>query len=116
MDDVEDDSCLRRGIPVTHKIYGIASTINSANYVYFLALEKCCSVPGAVDIFTQELLQLHRGQGMEIYWRDNGICPTEQEFTEMVKNKTGGLLRLAVKLMQLCAKSTRYQASCDNFN
>jgi geranylgeranyl diphosphate synthase type 3 len=25
---------------VAHSIYGVASTINSANYVYFLGLEK----------------------------------------------------------------------------
>lgn len=73
---------------VAHKIYGVASTINSANYVFFLALEKCISLqsPTAIDIFTQELLQLHRGQGMEIYWRDSGTCPTEAEYLEMVKN------------------------------
>ncbi|KAK8725346.1 hypothetical protein OTU49_010822 [Cherax quadricarinatus] len=40
IDDIEDSSVLRRGIPVAHSIYGVASTINSANYVYFLGLEK----------------------------------------------------------------------------
>ena len=40
VDDIEDSSILRRGIPVAHSIFGIASTINSANYVYFLGLEK----------------------------------------------------------------------------
>ncbi|XP_063593816.1 terpene synthase-like [Penaeus indicus] len=40
IDDIEDNSVLRRGIPVAHRIYGTAATINSANYVYFLGLEK----------------------------------------------------------------------------
>lgn len=40
MDDVEDDSQLRRGAPVAHKIYGIPQTINTANYVYFLAYRE----------------------------------------------------------------------------
>ena len=40
MDDVEDSSDLRRGIPVAHKIYGVPQTINSANYVYFLAMQE----------------------------------------------------------------------------
>ena len=58
MDDIEDDSQLRRGQPgmfiwlfffrilksamnhpVAHKIYGIPQTINTANYVYFLAYQ-----------------------------------------------------------------------------
>lgn len=40
IDDIEDNSVLRRGIPVAHRVYGIAATINSANYVYVLSLEK----------------------------------------------------------------------------
>ena len=45
---------------------------------------------------------------MDLYWRDSLTCPTEQEYVEMVNNKTGGLLRLAVKLMQACSSSTTY--------
>jgi geranylgeranyl diphosphate synthase type 3 len=41
VDDIEDDSKLRRGVPVAHKIFGVAPVINTANYVYFLALERC---------------------------------------------------------------------------
>jgi len=40
IDDIEDNSILRRGIPVAHSIYGVASAINAGNYVYFLGLEK----------------------------------------------------------------------------
>lgn len=40
IDDIEDNSTLRRGVPVAHSIYGVASTINAANYIFFLALEK----------------------------------------------------------------------------
>lgn len=39
MDDVEDNSELRRGLPVAHAIYGIPQTINTANYVYFQAMQ-----------------------------------------------------------------------------
>lgn len=47
-------------------------------------------------------MNLHRGQGMELFWRDGLICPSEEDYLEMVSNKTGGLFRLAIKLMQ-CA-------------
>jgi geranylgeranyl pyrophosphate synthase len=61
VDDIEDDSELRRGKPgmgfpsqshmddcslqrvstiVAHRVFGIPQTINSANYVYFLAYEE----------------------------------------------------------------------------
>ena len=59
-------------------------------------------------LIIDELINLHRGQGMDLYWRDSLSCPTEQEYIEMVNNKTGGLLRLAVKLMQACSSSTVY--------
>lgn len=103
IDDIEDSSKLRRGFPVAHSIYGIPSVINSANYVYFLGLEKVLTLehPEAVKVFTRQLLELHRGQGLDIYWRDTYTCPTEQEYRNMVLQKTGGLFGLAVGLMQL---------------
>ncbi len=103
IDDVQDGSQLRRGVPVAHNIFGVAQTINSANYVYFLALQELQRLENrdeAMEIFTTELLNLHRGQGMDLYWRDTLTCPTEDDYLEMVQNKTGGLFRLAVKLMQ----------------
>ncbi|KAI0800350.1 terpenoid synthase [Fomes fomentarius] len=124
VDDIEDDAQLRRGVPVAHKIYGIPQTINSANYVYFLAYQELFALRSGVDvdtgmppdalerlvpfkeldrIVTAELLSLHRGQGLELLWRDSLQCPTEEEYVSMVNNKTGGLLRVAVKLMMACS-------------
>ena len=103
IDDIEDSSVLRRGIPVAHSIFGIAQTLNSGNYVYFLALQEVQKLrqPHATNVFLEELLCLHRGQGMDLYWRDALICPSEQQYLDMVGNKTGGLFRLAIKLMQV---------------
>jgi len=111
LDDIEDSSSLRRGLPVAHKIYGEASTINCANYVMFIGLERTLALghPEAVTVFTEQLLELHRGQGMEIHWRDNFVCPTEEEYRLMISRKTGGLFNLAVRLMQL------FSAKDDNF-
>jgi geranylgeranyl diphosphate synthase, type III len=110
VDDVEDSSLLRRGIPVAHSIFGTAQTINSANYVYFCALGELRKLKShiAIDIYTDELLNLHRGQGMDLFWRDTLTCPTEEDYLEMVGNKTGGLFRLAVKLMQAESKSKKW--------
>ncbi|PAV76131.1 hypothetical protein WR25_20387 [Diploscapter pachys] len=103
IDDIEDESLLRRGLPVTHTIYGVARTINTANFVYFVALEKCLKLqhPDVVKIFTEKILELHKGQGKEIFWRDSLACPTEAQYEDMVVQKTGGLFCLAVNLMQL---------------
>ncbi|XP_050520103.1 terpene synthase isoform X3 [Daktulosphaira vitifoliae] len=106
-DDIQDDSVLRRGIPVAHSIYGVASTINAANYMSFVALERTLSLghPKATTVYTEQVLELHRGQGMEIYWRDNYTCPTEEEYKKMTIRKTGGLFMLAIRLMQLFSEN-----------
>lgn len=107
IDDVEDNSNLRRGVPVAHSIFGTAQTINSANYVYFCALQELAKLnnPETITIYTTELLNLHRGQGMDLFWRDTLTCPSEDDYLEMVDNKTGGLFRLAIKLMFACSPS-----------
>ncbi|KAF2774123.1 terpenoid synthase [Teratosphaeria nubilosa] len=111
IDDVEDNSALRRGVPVAHNIFGAAQTINSANYVYFCALQELLKLnnPEVIQIYTDELLSLHRGQGMDLFWRDTLTCPSEDDYLEMVGNKTGGLFRLAIKL--LCAESPSHNFS-----
>ncbi|CAM9285437.1 unnamed protein product, partial [Choristocarpus tenellus] len=109
VDDIEDNSKLRRGMPVAHSIYGVASTINTANYVYFQALELSHHLGNttALDCFVRELLSLHRGQGRDILWRETNQCPTEEGYQDMVIEKTGGLFRLAVGLMQAFSEDRR---------
>ncbi|KAL1723011.1 isoprenoid synthase domain-containing protein, partial [Schizophyllum commune] len=113
VDDIEDDSQLRRGKPVTHKIYGVPQTINTGNYVYFLAYRELLLLrepAKGVDVeklVTDELLSLHRGQGLELLWRDSLQCPTEDEYIDMVNNKTGGLLRIGIRLMMACSTQNR---------
>ena len=109
IDDIEDNSKLRRGIPVAHSIFGVPTVINCANYVYFLALQKCHALqnPEATQVFVGELLNLHRGQGFDITWRELVRCPSEEEYLSMVRDKTGGLFRLAVGLLQAFATEHR---------
>ena len=100
---------LRRGTPVAHVVYGVPQTLNTANYVYFLALHDIHELnnPTAVKVFLEEMLNLHRGQGMDIYWRDNSLCPSEEDYIHMVTQKTGGLFRLSVSLMQAFSQDQR---------
>jgi len=110
IDDIEDDSELRRGKPVAHKVYGVPQTINTANYIYFLAVEAAANLQpfylegrDAVGAVVSELLSLHRGQGLDILWRDTHRCPSMKQYIDMVNKKTSGLLRVAAKLMMACA-------------
>lgn len=125
IDDIEDGSELRRGRPSSHMVYGTPLTINAANYVYFLGLQELITmsdlkVPGHTPLMSTEAVQhmlideminLHRGQGMDLYLRENFICPSEEEYIQMANNKTGGLFRVALKLM--IGQSTRLRSATD---
>ena len=117
IDDIEDNSALRRGVPTAHSIFGIPTTLNTGNYIYFLALDKLINgfppekVKDAVNIYSQQMIELHRGQGLDIYWRDNFVCPTEEEYLDMIKRKTGGLFNMGVRLMQLFSQNNSEYSS-----
>ena len=109
IDDIQDGSTLRRGFPAAHCVFGTSQCINSANYAYFLAQQELLKLHKSSDailIFIEELLNLHRGQGIELFWRDTLTVPTEEEYLQMISNKTGGLFRLAARLMQVVSCTT----------
>jgi hypothetical protein len=41
-----------------------------------------------VFIAAEEMINLHHGQGFDIFWRDHQICPTEEEYKKMVLDST----------------------------
>ncbi|KAH0816621.1 hypothetical protein GEV33_006171 [Tenebrio molitor] len=88
-DDAEDDSELRGGIPTAHLIYGTARTFNAANYVTFIEVKKLLDLqePKVIDYFVEVGLELFRSQGMDIYYRDQFICPTENDYIEFAGGK-----------------------------
>ncbi|XP_011702481.1 PREDICTED: geranylgeranyl pyrophosphate synthase-like, partial [Wasmannia auropunctata] len=93
---------MREDSPVTHSIYGLASTINAANYVQFVAFEKVANLhPAATKIFIEEMMECYRSQGIEIYLTDNFICPTEKDYKIMTARKSSWMVKLGVRLMKL---------------
>ena len=78
------------------------------NYVYFEAQSQLMSLPRSLElitIFNEELVNLHRGQGMDIYWRDTFSVPTEADCLHMISNKIGGLFRLGIRLTMAVSDS-----------
>ncbi|VDM30459.1 unnamed protein product [Hydatigera taeniaeformis] len=108
IDDIEDGSDRRRGKPAAHMLFGIPMSINAANYAYFIALEKALTLkhPDVPKIFAEQMVNLHRGQGLDIYWRCSLKCPSEEEYKDMVVRKTGGLFGMAVNFMKLFSTVT----------
>lgn len=105
-DDIEDSAEERRGAPAAHIKYGIDVALNAASWLYFQAATciKNLNLNEAeknvfYEQFLLELRRLHLGQAMDIKWhRDKNFVPSTDEYFSMVKNKTGTLARLAVKI------------------
>ncbi|KAJ5323826.1 hypothetical protein N7476_002426 [Penicillium atrosanguineum] len=101
VDDIQDNSALRRGSPATHTVFGISQTINSANLLLMKALKAATALSAtAVSIFTESLIEGHIGQGMDLYWTNQTKIPTREEYFTMVDGKTGGLFVLIAELMR----------------
>lgn len=106
IDDIEDSTAVRRGVATAHTVYGVPLTINLGNLMYFraLGLVRQLRQPVLATMSIEEMQNFHVGQGTELWWRDTECAPPlEAEYYAMVMNKTGGLFRLAVRLM--CANS-----------
>jgi geranylgeranyl diphosphate synthase, type I len=110
VDDVEDNSDLRRDKPCTHKLFGVDVAINAGNFMYFLAFAPMIRNVGkfpektvirAYNAALEEMIRIHYGQGTDIAWH-NGLADadriSEDEYLQMCAYKTGVLARLAARL------------------
>ncbi len=116
VDDIEDNSDLRRGKPCVHKIYGVDVAINAGNAMYYLPLLSLMSAKGkfpdsmllrAYEVYSQEMIQLSYGQGMDIWWhKGEKYDVSEDEYLQMCAYKTGTLARMSAKLGALFANAS----------
>ena len=109
VDDIEDKSEERRGGKSVHLIYGDDLSINAGNLMYFLptyiidqsdiSAEKKYNIYAAYSL---AMRRLHFGQGMDIQWHNNHVyIPSEHEYFQMTRFKTGCLSALAAKLAMI---------------
>lgn len=106
LDDIQDESPLRRGRPATHAVFGLAQSLNSSTYLFVQSLAEVHSHFDAHThaAFIEILQRMHVGQGYDLFWSFHSHCPSEQEYLEMVDGKTGAMFELVVTLME--SKST----------
>jgi geranylgeranyl pyrophosphate synthase len=66
-----------------------------------------------VQIYLEEIVQLHVGQGWDIVWHNhdklNGEYPNEQQYLQMTSHKTGVLARLIARMMCAYVKAPTEQ-------
>jgi len=112
IDDVQDDSSLRRGAPCLHRLYGVPLAINVGNWMYFWALELVdgLGLPGlaAADLRSalgRGMFRCHFGQALDLH-RPVGRIP-QDEMAAVVGAatdlKTGALMELAARAGAIAA-------------
>jgi geranylgeranyl pyrophosphate synthase len=118
VDDVEDCGELRRGKPCTHKIFGLDVAINAGNFLYFVPLTVFVknmdrfderTMLRAYEIYSQEMLNIHAGQAMDIWWHKGNGNPTESQYMQMCAYKTGTLARMSARLAVALSGGTKEQ-------
>ncbi|MBB6482086.1 polyprenyl synthetase family protein [Spirochaeta isovalerica] len=106
VDDIEDKSEERRGGKSVHIIHGDDISINAGNLMYFLPsylIDESSLAPEGkfrlYSAYSRAMRRLHFGQGMDIQWHnDHDYIPTEVEYLQMTRFKTGCLSSLAANL------------------
>jgi len=58
------------------------------------------------QLYSQELLNVHLGQGLDIYWHQGKKNPTINDYLQMCAYKTGVLARLSARLGALLSGAT----------
>ncbi|KAH8846756.1 hypothetical protein MCOR07_007929 [Pyricularia oryzae] len=113
LDDIEDGSDLRRGLPAAHIVYGVGQAINSATHLHVQAVANMHAMasregrPQMMDVFLHHLNQLFIGQSWDLHWTFHRRCPTEEKYLDMIDQKTGAMLQMLLELMQTAAAAAK---------
>ena len=103
LDDIQDDTVLRRGSPATHCVFGQAQAINSATYMItnncmrIQSLQLPSTAP--MEALVSGMRVLFVGQSWDLKWKFHLQCPSVEEYMAMVDGKTGAMLKMIVHLM-----------------
>ncbi|KAF3905667.1 Dimethylallyltranstransferase [Orbilia brochopaga] len=83
--------------------------MNTASYLMCLSVKEAFKIggPECGSAYFDELQKSFIGQSYDMYWRDNLVCPSEDEYMDMVSNKTGGLFCLLAKLTAAMAQENK---------
>lgn len=116
IDDIQDESPMRRGQLSLHMQIGVPLALNAGNWMYFQALEKLFD--GSLDRKMQNrlvhqlvrtALRCHRGQSLDLGTRVDQIEPSSIHciVTEISRLKTGSLVSMAATFGAVSAEAKR---------
>jgi geranylgeranyl diphosphate synthase type I len=118
IDDIEDNSEMRRGKPCTYRLYGLDTAINVGNEMFYLPLlpliKNRAKLPSEktnriYEIYAQEMINVGLGQAMDIAWHKglaNADSVTETQYAQMCAYKTGTIARMSAKMAAVLADAS----------
>lgn len=117
IDDIQDNSIVRRNQECAHIKYGIPLSINAG---YLMAFKILNSINKNTELSEKVKYKLveniyygHLGQGMDIYYTRTKIIPTVEEYNTMIEYKTGMLfVTILDLLMEYTTNKTSYNTLC----
>jgi geranylgeranyl pyrophosphate synthase len=107
IDDVQDDSLMRRGEPTLHQVIGVPLAVNAGNWMYFRAVEMlskaslpCDQRSKLIESMVTTGRRCHEGQAVDLHARVDKIPASRWlETVEAISLlKTGALVELAVAM------------------
>jgi geranylgeranyl pyrophosphate synthase len=103
IDDIHDNSTLRRNNTASHIKYGIPMALNSGYFSIFHVLNNL-NKDNTIHQNTKEklfdnLYKAHIGQGLDIYYTQNKIIPSMEDYNTMMYYKTGMLFVSIIDLL-----------------
>lgn len=112
VDDIQDDSLVRRGAPALHRAYGMPVALNAGNWLYFWAFVLL----GRIELEQRSQLQLfkllsrtmfacHHGQGLDLTAKVTELAqPQVRHVVETTTRlKTGALMSFCAALGAVAA-------------
>jgi geranylgeranyl pyrophosphate synthase len=107
IDDIEDNSKVRRGDACLHHKYGLPLALNAGNFLYFQALKNVQSLPvsGAIQLKIQNqmidvLCEAHKGQSLDLKLVADELDRSDliAASREILTGKSGALTSLALQM------------------
>lgn len=127
IDDIQDNSTLRRNNKTAHLKYGISMSIGATNlyifdkiYDFNNKINKVININELYEKYPKiynpehlkakinniigkkiinELYKMNIGQQLDVYWTYKKIIPTLDKYLYMIKNKTGILMTLIIDII-----------------
>jgi geranylgeranyl pyrophosphate synthase len=129
IDDIEDQSEMRRNKPCAHHLFGEDICINAGSSMFFLPFlhivnnvrddldnnkEKSDVLQNIVKSYLQEMTAYHLGQNLDIEMKGHRV-PEIETYNDIVLCKTGVMIRLITKWMYNISNHQKIQVNVEKY-